>query len=68
MESDGKTIVVANEGEPNDYYGTPDGVDPEGSISIIRLADDKKCSSKQRPVLLASLPRNLKILACVFLV
>ena len=40
--SDGKTIVVANEGEPNDYYGTSDEIDPKGSISIIRLGDDKK--------------------------
>lgn len=47
---DGKTIVVANEGEPNDYYGTSDGVDPEGSISIIRLGDDKK-SLKQTTTL-----------------
>jgi len=39
---DGKTIVVANEGEPNDYYGTSDEIDPKGSISIIRLGDDKK--------------------------
>ena len=47
---DGKTIVVANEGEPNDYYGTSDGIDPEGSISIIRLGDDKK-SLKQTTTL-----------------
>ena len=47
---DGKTIVVANEGEPNDYYGTSDGIDPEGSISIIRLGDDKK-SLKQATTL-----------------
>ena len=47
---DGKTIVVANEGEPNDYYGTSDGMDPEGSISIIRLGDDKK-SLKQATTL-----------------
>jgi hypothetical protein len=34
--SDGKTLVVANEGEPNSY-GLPDSVDPEGSISVITV-------------------------------
>lgn len=33
---DGKTVVVANEGEPNSY-GQPGSVDPEGSVSIINL-------------------------------
>ena len=33
---DGKVVLVANEGEPNSY-GQSDSVDPEGSVSIIRL-------------------------------
>jgi DNA-binding beta-propeller fold protein YncE len=36
---DGKTLVVANEGEPNKFYGTPNGSDPAGSISIIKIDD-----------------------------
>ncbi len=34
---DGRTVLVANEGEPNSY-GLADSVDPEGSISIVALA------------------------------
>lgn len=34
FSSNGRRVVVANEGEP-DSYGQPDSVDPEGSISII---------------------------------
>ena len=44
---DGKTIVVANGGEPNDYYGKSNEVDPKGSISILNLGNDKK-SLKQK--------------------
>lgn len=33
---DGRTLLVANEGEPNSY-GLPDSVDPEGSVSVITL-------------------------------
>jgi DNA-binding beta-propeller fold protein YncE len=33
---DGKTLVVANEGEPNSY-GLVDSVDPEGSVSVITV-------------------------------
>ena len=33
---DGRTLLVANEGEPNSY-GLPDSVDPEGSISVITV-------------------------------
>jgi DNA-binding beta-propeller fold protein YncE len=33
---DGKTLLVANEGEPNSY-GLADSVDPEGSVSIIAV-------------------------------
>lgn len=33
---DGKTVLVANEGEPNSY-GKSDSVDPEGSVSIISV-------------------------------
>ena len=39
--ADGQTIVVANEGEPNDYYGTRKGIDPQGSISILRVDPDQ---------------------------
>jgi DNA-binding beta-propeller fold protein YncE len=33
---DGRTVLVANEGEPNSY-GAVDSVDPEGSISLIAV-------------------------------
>lgn len=33
---DGQYVVVANEGEPNSY-GLADSVDPEGSVSIIKV-------------------------------
>lgn len=33
---DGRTVLTANEGEPNSY-GAADSVDPEGSISIITV-------------------------------
>jgi DNA-binding beta-propeller fold protein YncE len=33
---DGRTLLVANEGEPNSY-GLADSVDPEGSISVIAV-------------------------------
>ena len=33
---DGKTLLVANEGEPNSY-GLADSVDPEGSVSVITV-------------------------------
>lgn len=33
---DGTQVLVANEGEPSSY-GQPDSVDPEGSISVIRV-------------------------------
>ncbi len=36
---DGRKLVVANEGEPNPFYGTEDGRDPAGSISILRIDD-----------------------------
>lgn len=38
---DGSHVVVANEGEPNSY-GLADSVDPEGSVSIIDIADVRK--------------------------
>lgn len=33
---DGRTVLVANEGEPNSY-GLADSVDPEGSVSVITV-------------------------------
>ena len=35
---DGKTLLVANEGEPSDDYQ----IDPEGSVSVIDVSDPKK--------------------------
>jgi len=43
---DGLTLVTANEGEPSKFYGTEDGVDPEGSISLIRVNRDQPGRSK----------------------
>lgn len=34
---DGKTLLLANEGEPNSY-GLADSVDPEGSISVVDVS------------------------------
>jgi hypothetical protein len=34
---DGRKLVVANEGEPNRFYGTENGKDPAGSISILKI-------------------------------
>lgn len=36
FSEDGRYLLVANEGEPNSY-GAADSVDPEGSISIIKI-------------------------------
>ena len=33
----GDVVVTANEGEPNNFYGVEDGVDPIGSISVLRI-------------------------------
>ncbi|QDZ91125.1 choice-of-anchor I family protein [Shewanella decolorationis] len=38
---DGKTVLVANEGEPNQDYS----VDPEGSVGIIAIADGKPAAT-----------------------
>ena len=38
---DGRYVLTANEGEPNSY-NQPDSIDPEGSISVIDVADVKK--------------------------
>lgn len=37
---DGKRLLVANEGEPNSY-GQADSVDPEGSISVIDVVQNR---------------------------
>jgi hypothetical protein len=41
---DGKTLLLANEGEPNSY-GQPDSVDPEGSISVVDVSGLSLASS-----------------------
>lgn len=46
---DGKSIVVANEGEPNSY-GQPTSVDPVGSISVIRISGVSPMASSLSPV------------------
>ncbi|MEL4254907.1 MULTISPECIES: choice-of-anchor I family protein [Shewanella] len=38
---DGKTVLVANEGEPNQDYS----IDPEGSVAIIAIADGKPAAT-----------------------
>ena len=43
---DGRKLVVANEGEPNQFYGTEDGKDPAGSISILEIDARKPEESK----------------------
>ena len=43
---DGGKLVVANEGEPNQFYGTEDGKDPAGSISILEIDARKPKESK----------------------
>jgi hypothetical protein len=43
---DGLKLVVANEGEPNQFYGTEDGKDPAGSISILEIDARKPKESK----------------------
>jgi 2',3'-cyclic-nucleotide 2'-phosphodiesterase (5'-nucleotidase family) len=45
---DGRTLVVANEGEPSSY-GQPDSIDPEGSISLIETKDFRKRQALTRP-------------------
>ncbi|MCT0223725.1 choice-of-anchor I domain-containing protein [Synechococcus sp. CS-1328] len=35
FNTDGSKLVVANEGEPSIFYGTAEGIDPPGSISVI---------------------------------
>lgn len=41
---DGKSLLLANEGEPNSY-GQPDSVDPEGSISVVDVSGLSLASS-----------------------
>ena len=43
---DGLKLVVANEGEPNQFYWTEDGKDPAGSISILEIDARKPKESK----------------------
>jgi hypothetical protein len=35
---DGQTVLIANEGEPNDY-NTEESIDPEGSVTVIDLRE-----------------------------
>jgi len=50
---DGRTLLVANEGEP-DSYNQPNSEDPEGSISVIRLGKLKPDATRiERTVLSA---------------
>jgi hypothetical protein len=44
---DGKTLMVANEGEPNSY-NQPDSVDPEGSISLIDTKSFRTTKAKTK--------------------
>ena len=46
LTADGSILVSANEGEPNTFYGTSDGIDPKGSISIVRIDPDSPGQSK----------------------
>lgn len=43
---DDRKLIVANEGEINQFYGTSNGKDPAGSISILRIDDRKPDQSK----------------------
>lgn len=36
--ADGKTVLVANEGEPSSY-GAADSIDPEGSVSVVDVSN-----------------------------
>lgn len=50
---DGRTLLVANEGEP-DSYNQPGSQDPEGSVSVIRLGQLKPDATRlERTVLTA---------------
>ena len=53
---DGKTLLLANEGEPNSY-GQADSVDPEGSISVVDVSALKLTSSN---VVLTAKTANFK--------
>ncbi len=43
----GRTVLVANEGEPNSY-GQPGSVDPVGSVSLIQISRDSKGKHSSR--------------------
>ena len=43
---DGSKLVVADEGEPNSFYGTDDGRDPKGSISLVHVNRSAPSSSE----------------------
>ncbi len=42
----GRLLLSANEGEPSKFYGTNDGIDPEGSISVVKVNASKPKQSK----------------------
>jgi hypothetical protein len=46
FSQNGRLLLSANEGEPSKFYGTNDGIDPEGSISVVKVNASKPKQSK----------------------